>query len=361
MPVRARHRPHARFRAPACAAIALVAALAAGCGRDAGDGGKAPPAPPAAAGPSQRELDDAGRAIETFIAANRTREAEIVARKLAESTPDGAPGAATVAELASRAYFARAELAARELAPDERARLLAEAADLAIRAAEGAPNDATRARFAALLQDRLGNRDEAARLYDAALAASPRDLESLRAATLSAVAAGALDRARTLAARHADAAPDDAWSPGLVAEIALAAKDAPAAVAAGRVAVAADRDRVEFRLILARALRASGEPGEAARMLAALDAGTRAKPAITAQFAAALAESGDAAGAARAWDEALRANPAEPFVRAETALAFHRTGDVARAAAELDRLRAMPGAAGEVARVEQALRADARE
>lgn len=352
---RTRHRPHA----PACAALALAATLVAGCGRDAGEGAKA--APPAVSnGPSQRELDDAGRAIETFIAANRTREAEIVARKLAESTPEGAPGAATVAELASRAYFARAELGARELAPDARARLLDEAAGLAIRAAEGAPNDATRARFAALLQDRLGNRAEAARLYDAALAASPRDLESLRAATLSAVASGALERARSLAARHAEAAPDDAWSSGLAAEIALAAKDAPTAVAAARTAVAADRERVEFRLILARALRAAGEAGEAARMLAALDAGTRAKTAVAAQFASALAESGDAAGAARAWDEALRANPAEPYVRAEAALAFHRTGDVARAAAELDQLRAMPGAAAEIARVEAALRAGSK-
>lgn len=343
-----------RIAAPLALAL-LLASAPTGCGRDAG----APAPAPASAGPSQRELDDAGRAIETFIAANRTREAEIVARKLAERTPTGDEGEATVAELASRAYFARAELAARELPAPDRAALLDEAARAAARAAELSPNDATRARFAALLADRLGRRDEAARFYDRSLAAAPNDLESLRAATLSAVAAKDLARARGFAARHATAAPDDAWTPGLAAEIALADAAPAAAVEAGRSAVALDRGRVEFRLILARALRAADQSDEAARMLAALDPATRAKAPIAAQLAGALADTGDAAGAARAWDAALAANPADAFIRAETALAHHRLGDTARAAAELDALRALPGAQAEVARVEAVLRDDA--
>ncbi|MFM7053062.1 MAG: tetratricopeptide repeat protein [Planctomycetota bacterium] len=334
---------------PRAASLAFAAALAASCGRED------PPRAAAPVAPSARESDDAAQAIETFIAAGRTREAELVARRLLEKSPAGTPGAAKADELAARALFARAELAAAELNPSERAALLAEAAACAARAAGAGSPDAVRLRFAALLAARTGDHAAATALYDRALAAAPDDLQSLLDAAMSAVAAKDLARAKMLLERRVARAPDDAWSFGLAASVALAESRADDAAAAAREALRQDGDVLEFRLLLARALRAQRKPDEAARMLSALDDAARARPAIAEQHARALEESGDLAGAARAWELSRRANPADPFVRAETAIAFHRAGDTARAAAELAELRALPGAADHAARAEASI------
>ncbi|MFZ9915431.1 MAG: hypothetical protein ACO3IB_08890, partial [Phycisphaerales bacterium] len=155
-------------------APAVIVAPLHGCARET------PPAPAAEAeGPTARETEDAAQAIEAFIGAARTREAELVARRLVERTPQGSATAARVNELAARAYFARVELAARELSPLERSQLLAEAAERAERAARAAANDAVRLRFAALLRARNGAAATARELYDLALVAAPDDLQTL--------------------------------------------------------------------------------------------------------------------------------------------------------------------------------------
>ena len=83
----------------------LAIALVAGCGRDAPSATDAPQR----AAISSRELEDASDAIEKFMQAGRTREAELLARKLRDSVGDGDAARTRVAELASRAFFAHAE------------------------------------------------------------------------------------------------------------------------------------------------------------------------------------------------------------------------------------------------------------
>lgn len=353
----------------ACAQLLLRAFLCApllssGCSEDRTTAGAATETVTTAPALDRTAFDDAVRAIETYIGANRTREAEIVARKLVTSVADDPSIAPTAHEYAARAYFARAELAD-DLAPDARTALLREAATEAKRAVEPVANAAGAAtqpsidarRFAAMLADRIGDRDDAQRLYDAALAAAPEDTATILPAALSALARDPKDpRIDDLAARHERIAPDAAWSSALRAEIALARGDHTAALVAAERALALDRDLLEMRLVLAKALRANGRARDAARLLSALAPDERAKAAIAQQFALALAESGEPALAAAAWDAAIRAQPSDAYVRAEAALAFLRAGDEARAASELEALGALFGGAAQRARIDPALR-----
>ena len=332
-----------------------------------------PSSPPSSESFSRATFDDATRAIETYIAANRTREAELVARKLVEQAGSDAALGRTAYEYAARAYFARAELA-EDLSPKSRAELVREAA-LAAQRAVAESTDATTAaatsaaisaanqpsvearRFAAMLTDRIGDRDTAQSLYDAALAAAPNDLATILPAALSALARNASDpRIDELAARHERLAPDAAWSAALRAEIALARGEAAAALASAETALTRDRDMLEMRLVLAKALRANGRPRDAARLLSALSESERAKAAIAQQFAIALAEAGETTQAAAAWDAAIRAAPNDPYLRAEAALAFLRAGNEARAASELSALDGLFGGSAQRARIEPAIR-----
>ena len=336
----------------------LPAVLAALCALAAcGDGSSPAPPPQAPPGLSARELIDATDAIEKLLAAERTNEAVIVARKLVEKAPAGGDAALKANEVASRAYFTHARLPTSRLSDDERSALLAEAAACAVRSVGEDERDAAKIGFAALLASGGGLHRDAVRLFEQALAVEPGNGGFLLQAALAAIKDGDLVRARALIERRRAADPASGWNDGLAAEAALAEGDAKAAIDLAQKAVATERDRLELRLILARALRAGGRPADAARLLSALEPADRAKPAIAEQYARALSESGDASGAARAWDEALQANPADAFVRAECAIAFHAAGDEARAAAELELLRAMPSAAKHLDRVGQALRA----
>lgn len=328
---------------------------------------------------SRATFDDATRAIETYIAASRTREAELVARKLVEQAGSDPSLGRTAYEYAARAYFARAELA-EDLSPKSREELVREAASAAQRAvAESTAATTTSAtttsattsssttaatqpsvearRFAAMLTDRIGDRDTAQSLYDAALAAAPNDLATILPAALSALARNASDpRIDELAARHERLAPDAAWSAALRAEIALARGEAAAALTSAEAALTRDRDMLEMRLVLAKALRANGRPRDAARLLSALSESERAKAAIAQQFALALAEAGETTQAAAAWNAAIRATPNDPYLRAEAALAFLRAGNEARAASELSTLDGLFGGSAQRARIEPAIR-----
>ena len=318
---------------------------------------------------SRATFDDATRAIETYIAASRTREAELVARKLVEQAGSDPSLGRTAFEYAARAYFARAELA-EDLSPKSREELVREAASAAQRAvaastvatttfattAANQPSVEAR-RFAAMLTDRIGDRDTAQSLYDAALAAAPNDLATILPAALSALSRNASDpRIDELAARHERLAPDAAWSAALRAEIALARGEAAAALASAEAALTRDRDMLEMRLVLAKALRANGRPRDAARLLSALSESERAKSAIAQQFALALSEAGETTQAAAAWDAAIRATPNDPYLRAEAALAFLRAGNEARAASELSTLDSLFGGSAQRARIEPAIR-----
>jgi tetratricopeptide (TPR) repeat protein len=345
--------------------VAVLAALGA-CSGGETPAARAGEEPPALL--SSREAIDTADAIEKFLNAGRAREAVLLARRFTERAPAGSAVAVTAGELRARACFTWSQLPDASVTREERTALAAEAAEWAVRAmsaSDGAASeagkataDAARVAFAALLCSGAGRHDDARRLFDRALELAPDDADILLQSTLSALGAGDGARARALLARRRGApSADDGWNEGLEAEILLASAEYSAAVEAAQRAVAADRDRLEFRLILARALRRDGRAADAARLLSALDDAERAKPAIAEQHARALAESGDAAGAARAWDLAVRANPADSFVRAEAVLAFHHAGDAARAAAELALLEAMPGGASDAARVRAALAA----
>lgn len=329
---------------------------ACGCGRNGGGGEAQASREEARPAISAREMEDAADAIEKFLQVGRTREAELLARKLRDSVRDGDSARTRVAELASRAFFAHAELAKRGLEPRDRDALIEEASVEAARAAESEPPDPIRLRFAALLAGRSGDAAAANRFYDRALAVAPKDLQTLAAAATLAIGSRDLSRAETLVARHAELAPEEAWSAALEAQLALARNDAPRAIERANAAISRDRDALEFRILFARALGAAGRAGDAARALSALPPEQRAKIPVAQAFAEALRASGDLAGAARAWDAAVDLAPEDPFARAELALALFRAGDQVRAAAALEALRALAGGASEVARVERALR-----
>ena len=104
-----------------------------------------------------------------------------------------------------------------------------ESALFAREAARTAP-DATRLRFAALLAGQSGDAAVATQLYDEALAFAPDDQQTLLFAAGASLAALYAARARPLVARHAEIAPDDAWSAGLEAQLALLDGDASLAV-----------------------------------------------------------------------------------------------------------------------------------
>ncbi|MEY3026862.1 MAG: Tetratricopeptide repeat [Planctomycetota bacterium] len=350
------------------ALVTIVACVLSACGdggasatRDRADAGK--PADTRQteqtpeSGLSARELIDATDAIERFLNAGRTNEAVLIARRLVERAAADSAAEATANELCARACFTRAQLPDASVGATERRALTAEAAACALRYAETGEGDAGKLAFAALLCSNAARPDDARRLFDRALDLDPTNGPTLLQAALAALASGDRERAESLRTRRAAALPGDAWNDGIAAELALASDDASRAVESARRAVAADPDALEFRLILARALRRDGKPADAARFLSALDAAERAKPAIAEQFALALAESNDLAGAARAWDAALRANPADAYVRAETAIAFRRAGDEARAAAELAALEAIPGGAEQLQRIRPRLTA----
>jgi len=360
-----------------CSCSVVACGESAESGARSGSGSPAtapsPSSPPSSESFSRATFDDATRAIETYIAANRTREAELVARKLVEQAGSDAALGRTAYEYAARAFFARAELA-EDLSPKSREELVREAA-LAAQRAVAESTDATTAaatstaisaanqpsvearRFAAMLTDRIGDRDTAQSLYDAALAAAPNDLATILPAALSALARNASDpRIDELAARYERLAPDAAWSAALRAEIALARGEAAAALASAETALTRDRDMLEMRLVLAKALRANGRPRDAARLLSALSESERAKAAIAQQFAIALAEAGETTQAAAAWDAAIRAAPNDPYLRAEAALAFLRAGNEARAASELSALDGLFGGSAQRARIEPAIR-----
>ena len=360
-----------------CSCSVVACGESAESGARSGSGSPAtapsPSSPPSSESFSRATFDDATRAIETYIAANRTREAELVARKLVEQAGSDAALGRTAYEYAARAFFARAELA-EDLSPKSREELVREAA-LAAQRAVAESTDATTAaatstaisaanqpsvearRFAAMLTDRIGDRDTAQSLYDAALAAAPNDLATILPAALSALARNASDpRIDELAARHERLAPDAAWSAALRAEIALARGEAAVALASAETALTRDRDMLEMRLVLAKALRANGRPRDAARLLSALSESERAKAAIAQQFAIALAEAGESTRSAEAWDTAIRAAPNDPYLRAEAALAFLRAGNEARAASELSALDGLFGGSAQRARIDPAIR-----
>jgi hypothetical protein len=68
-----------------------------------------------------------------------------------------------------------------------------------------------------------------------------------------------LARARRLLDERRSSSDQDGWTDALDAECALAEANPTDAVTKARAAVARDRERVEFRLVLARALRAQGK------------------------------------------------------------------------------------------------------
>jgi len=341
------------------AAIAALLALTA-CGGGAESPQQAgtqpaPEQPSTAQGVSARELLDATEAIDKLLAAERTREALIVARKLVERAAPGSDSAFRANELAARVCFTHARMPTNDLTPDERTALLAEAAALAVQSIGPSERDDARISFAALLAAGGGLHKDAARLFDQALAVSPRNRGYLLQAALSALRNDDIARARMLLAQRREAAPGDAWNEGLDAEISIVSGDTSGAVDAAQRAVAADRDGLEFRMILGRALRKDGRAKDAARMLSALEADARAKPALAEQLALALAESGDLAAAARAWGDCIAANPNDPYARAEAVLAFRAAGDHARAAAEFENLKLLKGGAAEYRRIEPKL------
>lgn len=334
-------------------ALCLVSALfAAACDRGP-DASVGPAAPPAL---SAREIEDGLTAIDTLLEADRPREAEIIARKLLERSGGADQASPRVVLAVARALLSRSRTQGEPLKRAERTAFAREAAELARRAIEADDADVEQLRFAALAASTAGAPGEALTHALRALGREPDHRSTLFLGATAALAATDLAQARTLIERHARAAPDDPWSAGLEARLALAEGDASRAIERATAALSQDRGAIEFKLILARALVAGGRAADAVRMLAALPVPERSLGPVAQVLAEALDATGDREGAARAWDPALFAAPQDAAIRAEAALAFLRAGDRARAETELQILASLDGGAEERARVDARLR-----
>jgi tetratricopeptide (TPR) repeat protein len=354
------------MRPPLLRALCLASALcAAGCDREARDGSSSETSRDGGASttdrassaqlPSARETEDALGAIDTLLEADRPREAEIIARKLLDRFGGDENAPPRIMLAAARTLLSRSQTQGESLKRAERGAMAREAALMAQRATRANDADVEHLRFAALAASTAGTPADALEHALRALAQEPDHVPTLFLGATVALASIDLPQATALIARHVRLAPDDPWSAGLEARLALATGDSAHAIARATDAVAHDRGALEFKLILARALTAGGRAADSVRMIAAMGVTERSRGPVAQVLSEALDASGDSAAAARAWDPALFAAPDDAAIRAEAALAFVRAGDRARAETELRVLSTLDGGRDEYARIEERL------
>ncbi|MBL9141387.1 MAG: tetratricopeptide repeat protein [Phycisphaerae bacterium] len=303
-------------------AIALCLALSA----SACDGTNAPTVPsPAKPAASARAVDAAIQSAESYLAAQRPREAVQVAARLAEE----APTLMRAHELHARSLVALAFDP--ETNQADRARWIGEAADAYDRATELEPTLAALHHAAGVLSNTAKRPEAALAHYRAAHNADPTNAQYALYLGVALASAGELEEARALiqdAERRAPTSPDPKAA---LADLAVRQKDFAAARTAIARARALDPASLGLRLADARIRRLDKHPDESLDMLLALDPPVRQQPGVAEELALAHTALGDFAAAAIVLENSARAVPQDWRRAVRTAHAWQRAGDPVKA------------------------------
>lgn len=313
-------------------ALLAAAALLPGCGEGA-DAAKPAAAPAAATATAKsaapaidaRKVDAAVRAVESYLAADKPSEAMTVAERLAAE----APGLMRAHELHARALVALA------LHPDmpreDRAAVLARAADAYANATALDPANGALQHAAGVVCDTAGRHEEAVAHYEAALAAQPTNAQFALYLGLARARDGRAPEARALLEQAERALPDAPEPKAALADLAMRANDLPRArewiAQARRLAPAS----IEFRLADARMRRLAGAPRESLELLLPLDRAAREHPGVAEEIGAAYTALGSYREAAQALEESAGAAPNDWLRAVRAAEAWMRAGDPVKA------------------------------
>ncbi len=320
-------RAHAAARV-ACALAVLASTVAAGGCRDA-----APPPAHAEArpAPSARAVETALRSVEQYLAAARTREALQVAARLAQEAPDQM----RVQEAHARALVALAFDP--ETAPEERARLMEDAAAAYDRAAALDPGNAALHHAAGMASSTAGRQEAALEHFERAAHLEPANAQFQLYLGLALARAGDFARARAALESAAGRAPASPDPHAALADLAVREGDLPAARRSIATARSLDPAALPLRLADARIRRLARHPEEALDLLLALDPPQRLDPAVAEEIALAHRAMGDYRAAAIVLEHSAEAAPSDGRRAERCSEAWQLAGDPVKAKVWLER------------------------
>ncbi|MEI6475417.1 MAG: hypothetical protein WCO75_08485 [Planctomycetota bacterium] len=314
-------RATARVLLASTVAAAIMAS--AGCGRTE-------PGPAATSSVEPKKLDAAIRAIDSYLAADKPSEAVFVAEKLASE----APGLMRAQEIHGRALVALAMQP--DLPSQDRADVMARAADAYDRAAALAPANAALQHAAGVVSDTAMRHTQAVAHYEAAFAADPSSAQYALYLGMARARDGNEVEARRLLTAAERAMPESPDPKAALADLELRSGDANAARIKISQARALAPTSIELRIADARMRRMAGAPRESLELLLALDAPLRREPACAQEIAAAYMALGQAREAAGTLDESAAAAPNDWKRSLRAASAWMQAGDQVKAMISAD-------------------------
>jgi tetratricopeptide (TPR) repeat protein len=338
-----RHRP----RIIQVAAFALLALSAIGALVSCGD------APPAATTRRATDPDVAAArsAAEKALDDGRVEDAVRLAEFAAKARDEAANH-----ELHGRALLAQAsKLEAKRDATAPAARRAA--AQAYRKAAELDAKNAPLQDAAAMVLDSAGDAGAARTFYDRAVAAAPGNASFLVHRANARLRAHDLDGATIDAKRLNEIAPDEPWSHAIAAALALERGDAKTAIDESTKARALAPAAPEFRLMLARSLRAGDRPKDALELLIGLPPEERVDLAIAAELAAAWSTLDRFDKAGDAWELAHTAHPNDVNSALEAARARLKASQLVPARAMIDEVKRIAPNDASIAALERELTA----
>jgi tetratricopeptide (TPR) repeat protein len=303
--------------------VLAVTMLPTGCGRT-------DPKPVAAPTLEPKKLDAAIRAIDSYLAADKPSEAVFVAEKLASE----APGLMRAQEIHGRALVALAMQP--DLPSQDRADVMARAADAYDRAAALAPTNAALQHAAGVISDTAMRHPQAVAHYEAAFAADPSSAQYALYLGMAKARDGEAIEARRLLEAAERAMPESPDPKAALADLELRGGDPQAA----RIKIAQARalapTSIELRIADARMRRMAGAPRESLELLLALDPPVRREPACAQEIAAAYVALGQVREAAGTLDDSAAAAPNDWKRALRAASAWMQAGDQVRAMISAD-------------------------
>ena len=286
--------------------------------------------PAATSSVEPKKLDAAIRAIDSYLAADKPSEAVFVAEKLASE----APGLMRAQEILGRALVALAMQP--DLPSQDRADVMARAADAYDRAAALAPTNAALQHAAGVVSDTALRHPQAVAHYEAAFAADPSSAQFALYLGMARARDGQAVEARRLLEAAERAMPESPDPKAALADLELRTGDPNAA----RIKIAQARalapTSIELRIADARMRRMAGAPRESLELLLALDAPLRRQPACAQEIAAAYLALGQAREAAGTLDESASAAPNDWKRSLRAAAAWMQAGDPVKAMISAD-------------------------
>ncbi|MFO0782660.1 MAG: tetratricopeptide repeat protein [Phycisphaerales bacterium] len=294
-----------------------LALAAAGCGK--------PAAPPAQPPVSAQVVDTAIQSAESYLAAQKPREAVQVAARLAQE----APTLMRVHEIHARALVALA--LDRETTPADRQAFLGQAADAYDRAAALDSTNAALQHAAGVVSDTAGRAAAARAHYQAAHEAEPGNAQYLLYLGSAVARAGDLDGALPLLQQAAKASPSSPDPRAALADLYVRRGDLQAARAAIQEARRLAPGSLELRLADARMRRLDKHPEETLDLLMALDPPVQAQPGVAEELALAHLALGDVLRAAQALEASAHAAPDDWRRARRASQAWLQAGDPVRA------------------------------